>query len=132
MRSYLLDIAEHFQRLARDAFNGYYNDTFFGGLRQEDWKLRAQLRKLNQTFEDTMLTWGSAYKIRFDRYSEVDDSEEAHAFPQYLQPFDNLYKDAFPVPKEMDEKSLMAWIDQLASRNRGKELPGTPNGELAQ
>lgn len=138
MRLYLLDIADHFQRLARDAVNGSYNDPFFGGLHQEDWKLRAQLRKLNRVFEDTMLTRGSAFQIEYpyDRDGgqgdDNVDAEEAPALPEYLQPFTQLYQDRFPVPKRMPESELKAQIDQLASRNRGKELPGTPNGELAQ
>lgn len=132
MRSYLLDIADHFQRLARDAVNGSYNDPFFGGLHQEDWKLRAQLRKLSRVFEDTMMTRGSAYKIQFKGDNEVNDLENTPTCPQYLQPFAKMYEDKFPVPKPMDEVELKAQIDELASHNRGKELPGIPNGELAQ
>lgn len=135
MRSYLLDIADHFQRLARDAVNGSYDDDFFGDIEDEEYKLRAQLRKLNGAFEDTMLTRGSAYKIQFNEHNDSRDEDPQDtdgAFPQYLHPFINLYKNEFPPPKHMKESILLEQIDQLASRNRGRELPGTPNGQLAQ
>lgn len=134
MRSYLLDIADHFQRLARDAINGSYNDNFFGGIYEENWKLRAQLRKMNRIFEDIMLARGSAYTIKYSSSNdgESDDIKDVESFPAYLQPFADLYRANVPIPKQIKESVLLNEIERLASRNRGKELPGTPNGELAQ
>lgn len=63
MRSYLVGIAEDFQRLARDAVDGRYEDQFFGGLSAVDQKLRARLRLMNYAFDDTMVSQGATYNI---------------------------------------------------------------------
>lgn len=135
LRSYLLAIADDFQRLARDAVEGRYNDKFFGNLDQQNTKLRAVLRNLNSAFDATLSAKGSRWTIERDRDGADSDAEAAEGashdtaeFPGYLQPFIGLYEVADPEP--ITESDLIAHLQSVASANQGKEFPGMPNAEL--
>ncbi|KAK4129909.1 hypothetical protein BT67DRAFT_253357 [Trichocladium antarcticum] len=129
LRSYLLTIADDFQRLAHDAVEGRYNDKFFGTLDQQNIKLRAILRNLNSAFDATLSTKGSRWKIEWDRDSADSDDEASEGkFPDYLQSFIDLYEAADPEP--ITESDLNSHLQSVASANQGKEFPGMPNAEL--
>ncbi|KAL2256667.1 hypothetical protein VTK26DRAFT_1322 [Humicola hyalothermophila] len=53
LRAYLVSISQEFQKLARDAVDGRYNDRFFGEVDEGGKKLRAVLRNLNRAFDLT-------------------------------------------------------------------------------
>lgn len=131
MRAYLIDIAEEFQRLARDAVEGRYSETkFFGGIERSPKKLRAEVRILNQGFDAVMMTKGSSFTVELDSSQLEDDMNADDAF-ESLPPYVPVYNHVFPEPIRLTESSLNSGLDDLEAYNKGRELPGTPNGELA-
>lgn len=134
MRSFLLDIAEEFQRLARDAVEGRYGDRFFGDLSTNDRKLRARLRQMNRAFDHTMLKKGATYSINWETESDLyddDDDYDDNDTPVHLQNLIEVYQKYFPDPLATKSSVLIRELEKLASLNQGKELPGVPNAELA-
>jgi GTP-binding protein EngB required for normal cell division len=143
MRSFLLGIAVNFQRLASDAVDGKYGDQFFGDLSAVDRKLRARLRHMNWAFDATMLSKGATYDIRLIVESNSDqDSDDGQAkddlsededieVPDHLQRLIKLYKREFSDPLPITRSAITRELENLTSLNQGKELPGTPNAELA-
>jgi GTPase SAR1 family protein len=138
LRSYLLEIADKFQRLARDGVEGRYSDDFFGGLYDncETRRLRALLRNLNRAFYATLLKKG------VDRKIEWEEGERSALYntgpdwirndddpPSYLRSFLSLFDDC-PQPITVDELTLCGELDVLAANNLGTEFPGLPNGNL--
>ncbi|KAK4038601.1 hypothetical protein C8A01DRAFT_47801 [Parachaetomium inaequale] len=138
LRSYLIDIIEKFQRLARDAIEGRYNDEFFGTLDQSEEtaprKLRAVLRSMNCAFGAVMETKGAAYKIERDEDEDdedddAEDDSDGDGQDEYVQQFIDQY-DVFPYPESRTEYGLNGDLQSMASYNRGKELPGDTNPDL--
>lgn len=131
MREYLIDIAGDFQRLARDAVEGRYTETkFFGDLNRNTRKLRAEVRMLNQWFDAVMLRKGSTYAVSLD-VSELEEEEIEKIRLESLPSYAPMYDDLFPEPVEISESYLNDELDNLAAYNKGRELPGTTNGQLA-
>lgn len=153
MRSYLLGIAEDFQRLARDAVDGRYGDPFFGDLSAVDQKLRARLRNMNRAFDDTMSSKGATYSIFSEikddsdnqagdgHHSVEDRSDNDHSnddspddgdgeLPDVSQLLIESYQKNFLDPLPISRSALTDELEKLASLNQGKELPGFPNAEL--
>ena len=132
MRSYLLSIADDFQRLARDAIAGRYSDPFFGGLFEDGTKLRAILRNLNRAFDVVLRTKGARYDIQWEGAvvdADSDGNGETEEIPEYLKPFISLYD--IPGPEPIAEADLAARLEIIAAGNQGKEFPDIPNSELA-
>lgn len=152
MRSYLVGIAETFQRLALDAVEGRYGDQFFGDLSTVDQKLRARLRQMNRAFDDTMLSKGATYSITREIENDSDNhtgevhrpkddrsgngrSGEAssHGDQEGLEHLKRLiesYEEKFSDPLSISRSTLTHELDNMAALNQGKELPGVPNSEL--
>ncbi|KAL8346700.1 hypothetical protein RB601_003684 [Gaeumannomyces tritici] len=128
MRSYLLDIADRFQRLARDGIEGRYADPFFGDLYDGGRKIRAQLRNLNSVFGETLSGKGAKYSILSDA-GGLFAAQENGRLPEMLQSFLGLYS-RFPDPEPIAEEELCRRLNLLASINGGMELPGAPNSGL--
>lgn len=137
MKTYLIDIAEEFQRLARDGVNGLYSDSFFGGLEDTDRKLRANLRNLNRAFDITLLTKGASRKILPDNGASDsgDSAGDRDALrsvptdvPDYLHSFISCYD--FDDPEEVSESDLCKELESAAAANQGKEFPGVPNKDV--
>lgn len=129
IRSYLVDIAEEYQLLARDGIHGRYSNPFFGSLYQTERKLRAVLRNLNHAFDLIITQKGSSYDIDWeDRDDGVKARKETPDIPEYLHPFVALYE--FQQPESISEGRLRAKLEKLASANRGQEFPGSPNHNL--
>jgi len=137
LRTYLHDIASAFQELTQDAVRGDYNDKFFGGLyREADLatvvdirKLRATLRNLNRAFDAVLAIKGASRKIQWP--GDEDASVADEDFPEFLQPFIELYDDVKdPTPVAIED--LLDELERLASDNQGVEFPGWPNGDLAR
>ncbi|KAJ4416993.1 hypothetical protein N0V82_006442 [Gnomoniopsis sp. IMI 355080] len=136
MRVYLVDIAEEFQRLARDAVEGKYTETkFFGDLHRNNRKLRAEVRFLNQGFDAVMVAKGSTYTITLDVSREADDSDESVSLKSTTSmthlPYSSVYDGRFPEPIHINESTLNSKLESFGAYNQGRELPGTPNGDLA-
>jgi GTPase SAR1 family protein len=127
MRSFLLTISGDFQRLARDAIYGWYNDAFFGGLEGEDRKLRAQLRNFSRVFDHVLKTKGFEQRIVSDTEDSISDDE----LPTYLEYFLDKYPYDFPDPQDITREDLRAQLQHQASANQGREFPGSPNQDLA-
>ncbi|KAK4032118.1 hypothetical protein C8A01DRAFT_51023 [Parachaetomium inaequale] len=153
LRSYLLGIAEDFQRLAHDAIEGLYSNRqdFFGDLDQEDRrprKLRAVLRNRHDAFEIVMDTKGARYKIKSreddeegqdDDYEDEDEDEgdlddgdgNSDSPNAVLDPHLQPLVDGYDAP-EAELKAVQELHAELdAPYNRGKEFPGEVNPELA-
>ncbi|RFN55174.1 hypothetical protein FIE12Z_427 [Fusarium flagelliforme] len=126
-RSYLLTIASDFQRLARDGCNGRYNDSFFGGLEDEDLKFRALLRNFNRVFDYILRTKGSTQSIMFSE----DDKPDEDRLPGYLASFLDRYPYEFPDPERVTTEELSVELESKAAINQGREFPGSPNADLA-
>ncbi|EOO00609.1 putative dynamin family protein [Phaeoacremonium minimum UCRPA7] len=138
LRTYLLEIAERFQRLARDGIDGRYGDEFFGDLynSQGTRKLRALLRSFNRAFHATLVSKGVDREIEWDdeeRFSFDDGGFEwirnGDDPPEHLEAFLDLFKN-FPDPTEISETELCKELEDLAAANQGTEYPGLPNGNL--
>jgi len=127
LRSYLLDIADTFQRLSTDAVNGRYGDQFFGDIYDGERKLRARLRNLNRAFHFTLLKKGAMHEIKWEEDGDVE-SDGDNETPDYLEPYIELYK--FPDPRPIDEDFLRSEVEALASTNQGREFPGLPTADL--
>ena len=129
MKTYLINIAEDFQRLVRDGANGIYSDRFFGDLESTDRKLRANLRNLNRAFDITLLTKGASRKIQPDNDESEDGPDEVDGdIPDYLHPFVSCYD--FDDPEEVSEADVCRELESWAAANQGKEFPGVPNKDL--
>ncbi|KAF4971540.1 hypothetical protein FZEAL_9824 [Fusarium zealandicum] len=126
MRSFLLTIAGDFQRLARDGIHGRYNDAFFGGLEDEDRKLRALLRNFNRAFDHVLKTKGSTQEILPEH-----DGSEVNELPEYLEEFLERYPYEFADPEIITTEELNAQLQKQAAANQGCEFPGSPNKDLA-
>lgn len=155
MRSYLVGIAERFQRLALDAVEGRYGDQFFGDLSTVDQKLRARLRQMHRAFDETMLSKGATYNIareigndpvnyKVDAHRPSDDrsgnghSGEANSDDyddeeglEHLQRLIESYEENFSDPLPVSRSALTHELENMAALNQGKELPGVPNSGLA-
>lgn len=131
MRSFLMDIAESFQRLARDAVEGRYGDEFFGRMSDNEHKLRARVRQLNRAFDATMVDKGATYSMDWEKENDACDSFNDYQAPSHLQHLTEMYRKPFSDPRSITTSSLTRWLENAAALNQGKELPGTPNSELA-
>ncbi|KAI1422314.1 P-loop containing nucleoside triphosphate hydrolase protein [Xylaria sp. FL1777] len=136
LRAYLLDIADKFQRLARDGVEGRYSNEFFGDLYNNDetYKLRARIRKLNSAFYVTLVTKGADRKIIWDddRLQFQNDTItyiRDKDVPEHLQSYLNLF-DQFPEPRSVFQGELHQELEKLAAANQGTEYPGLPNSNL--
>lgn len=128
MRSFLLDIADDFQRLARDAINGCYNDHFFGGLDDERRKLRTQLRDFNLVFDYVLKNRGSKQVIT--KKPPPDDRIRLSA-PYLNDFFERKPYDLLDQPT-VSREALRQQLQENATVNQGRELfPGSPNNDLA-
>ncbi|KAF5013286.1 hypothetical protein FDECE_715 [Fusarium decemcellulare] len=127
MRSFLLTIASKFQRLARDGIYGRYNDTFFGGLEDEDRKFRAQLRNFNRAFDHILKTKGSTQVVVKNENDEADTDE----IPEYLEDFLARFPYECPDPEIITREELNTQLQKQAAANQGCEFPGSPNKDLA-
>ncbi|KAI0969938.1 P-loop containing nucleoside triphosphate hydrolase protein [Xylaria arbuscula] len=139
LRSYLLDIAERFQRLARDGSEGRYGDDFFSKLSDgyDARRLRASLRNLNRAFYVTLITKGVDRKIEWedderDMFYQAgpDWARDGDDPPEYLKYFLRLFNE-FPHPPLIDELALCEELETLAANSQGTEFPGLPNSNLA-
>ncbi|KAM0230478.1 hypothetical protein ACHAPO_009243 [Fusarium lateritium] len=126
-RSYMLTIASDFQRLARDGCNGRYNDPFFGSLEDEGLKFRALLRNLNRVFDHILRTRGSTQSI----VTPDEENSEENGLPQYLERFLENYPYEFSEPEKITVEELGINLESKAAANQGRELPGSPNADLA-
>ncbi|KAI8953005.1 P-loop containing nucleoside triphosphate hydrolase protein [Xylaria longipes] len=131
LRAYLLEIAEKFQRLARDGVEGRYNNEFFGGLYNdhETRKLRALLRRLNRAFQATLIRKGIDRKIKSKTMLLTGYYGEKIATPDYLESFLKLF-DRFPDPATVFKSDLYEELEKLAAANQGTEFPGLPSSNL--
>ncbi|KAK8014232.1 hypothetical protein PG990_007528 [Apiospora arundinis] len=137
MRTYLLEIADVFQRLTRNGLEGRYSDQFFGDLDDDRKarKLRALLRRLNSAFHMTLIDKGVNRKIEWEdemgpsHYSNLGWTSEEGDVPEYLEAFLQLF-DEFLEPPTISEMDLREELNQLAATNQGQEFPGLPNSGL--
>lgn len=158
-RTYLLEIADQFQRLARDGVEGRYGDEFFGPVSDDDRgrKLRALLRKLNRAFYVILNSKGVDRKVERDDEGDDDDDddddndgdegdeddEESQSDdgpgldwtddgvdePEYLESFTLLF-DEFVYPDTVSESILREELEEWAAATQGTEFPGLPNANL--
>ncbi|KAF5623944.1 interferon-regulated resistance GTP-binding protein [Fusarium tjaetaba] len=111
----------------RDGIYGRYNDEFFGGLQDDDRKLRAQLRNFSRAFDHILQTKGSTHVTVSDDDSDSDDGE----IPVYLEEFLERYPYNPPQPQKITRSELAEQLEKQAAANQGLEFPGTPHKDLA-
>ncbi|KAG7123945.1 Interferon-induced GTP-binding protein MxA like [Verticillium longisporum] len=113
MRAHLVDIAEEFQRIARNAISGNYGERFFGDLDEKNLrKLRAQCEIL-----------------RGGPPGEPSQSQDIAPPPVHLREALEYFQ--FPKPEPVFEEALKTEMRALAAANQGREFPGSPNTDLA-
>lgn len=132
LRSYLLHITDEYQRLARDAIGGRYNDRFFGTIDEQEMKLRARLRNLNRAFGFVMANKGSRERVVPDERNSNSDSisSDEQDCPEYLRAVVEEY--GAPDPEPISDSELMARLQTWAALNQGMEFPGQANSDLAR
>ncbi|KKZ63199.1 dynamin GTPase [[Emmonsia] crescens] len=130
-KEYLLNISGRFEKITGQAVHGMYFDSFFGGLYSNSptsdfRRLRAVIRALNQEFAGDMLMKGRRRVI----IDDVDDSGvEAPGNAEGASTDEDSTK-LGSLPKRITRADLEKEINELASKNRGIELPGNPNQYL--
>ncbi|KAI0970580.1 P-loop containing nucleoside triphosphate hydrolase protein [Xylaria arbuscula] len=135
LRAYLLEIAEKFQRLARDSVEGRYSNEFFGGLYNDTRKLRALIRRLNSAFFVTLVTKGVDRKIQWNddrlQYQEegIKWMRDGKDTPEYLESYLDRFSQ-FVEPPSVSAVDLYEELERLAAANQGTEYPGLPIGDL--
>jgi GTP-binding protein EngB required for normal cell division len=131
IRRYLINIGNHFQRVARDAIHGNYTDNFFGGLYPDSEtayedrrvkKLRALIRDLNRAFYFVLATKGGRRWILWD-------NGESLVVPHHLEPLIALYTLGEQIEISIDD--LAKELDRVNSENQGIEFPGSSNDRVA-
>ncbi|KAI0407266.1 hypothetical protein F4802DRAFT_595490 [Xylaria palmicola] len=140
MRAYLLDIAERFQRLARDGVEGRYNHEFFGDLddHQVSRKLRARLQNLTRAFYGTLVTkgvdrkieWEDGEKFPFYDTGGIEWIWDKANMPIYMVLF-MAHSTEIPEPETVSEEDLRYELEELAATNQKTEFPGLPSSNLA-
>jgi GTPase SAR1 family protein len=117
--NYLSDISDNFGEYVKDALSGrYHRKSFFGdplspeGLEK---RLRANIRNLNDEFATRMLERGHKWHV-------VEDAEMLNI---RLAPRSKQVPDHPNVMSKSD--FLKDFVDTLAYRERGNELPGMSN-----
>jgi GTPase SAR1 family protein len=130
MRWFVLSIATEFQRLSRDATNGYYADEFLGNLNEPKSRLRSELRSFHRAFDYIMRTKGHGYSIE-PRAGEDADLGKKLFLTNSLDRFLQMHPYSVPSPKMRSRKEINLMLDRLAAANEGRELPGSCNSELA-
>jgi GTP-binding protein EngB required for normal cell division len=136
LRLYLLGISKAYERLSREAINGYYNNPFFGGIDEGDRKLRALLRNYSKAFNLVLLQKGETFSIKWVDDSNDDSEPEDTGYsdngnvpvPEYLQPLVDMYNVKSPAIMAVDDVRLR--LESLASKNLGNEVPGSTNSDL--
>ncbi|KAH8887890.1 hypothetical protein GQ53DRAFT_796090 [Thozetella sp. PMI_491] len=137
LKVYLVDAADHFQKLASDGIHGRYQDKFFGALDlthvdtksnfQNARKLRSIIRNLNRGFVKALSMKGASYKLECEDSKDLSSNE----VPEHVKPYLELYIAAAADTGAPSGLSLNTWIAQLASGNQGEEFPGSANTDLA-
>ncbi|KAL2129019.1 hypothetical protein VTI74DRAFT_8358 [Chaetomium olivicolor] len=132
LRFYLSSISARFKTLAEDAVGGRYANEFFGGIEQQETKLRAKLRNMNRAFCYIMVNRGALCKIDWDSDSSNSGSGEEveEQLPEYLRPLIEEY--GIPIPETKSESKFRADHEESALSNQGMEFPGEVNGNLAR
>ncbi|CAH0023751.1 unnamed protein product [Clonostachys rhizophaga] len=115
VRQFLTKVAIDFQFLARDAIQGRYDDVFFGGRQDDQYKLRAQLKTFHRAFQYTLKTRGSSRIVR----SKIFMLEEQP--PGYLKDFFDEYSCNFPCPITINESILEAELNRQADKYQSSE-----------
>ncbi|KAK7424478.1 hypothetical protein QQX98_000443 [Neonectria punicea] len=95
----------------------------------QDRKLRAQLRNLNRAFDYILTTKGSTSLITATRniFNGIFDIPP----PTHLGSFLQRYPYPFPFPVRISRDEVRKELQEQASHNQGRELPGLPNKDLA-
>ncbi|KAK0613926.1 P-loop containing nucleoside triphosphate hydrolase protein [Immersiella caudata] len=142
LNEYLVNAADEFGRLAREAVQGSYMDSFFfDGLassassdetNQDNGdplaprvrKLRALIRDLNRVFVTMMYTKGQGRLIEWVDGDPMD-SGEVQPVPEYLAGVEQGYQ--INEPQTIGEYDLKLEMDRFAAQNQGCQFPGEPN-----
>jgi len=139
LKEYLVNIADEFGRLAREAVQGSYMDSFFfenssnlpscsaddgDSLEQRVRKLRALIRDLNRVFIAMMCTKGQGRVIKWED-GEPMDIGEPPIIPEYLAVIEDEYQ--IEEPGTVSEGDLKLEMERFAAKNQGCEFPGEPN-----
>ncbi|CAM1510890.1 Fc.00g084030.m01.CDS01 [Cosmosporella sp. VM-42] len=110
MRSFLLNVAGEFQRLARDGIRRTYSDPFFGTLDPGgEHKLRAQLSNFNSAFDHVLI-----------------GKENKEPATEFLAGFLERYP--YDLPEPIEAADLKEWLKEQDASNQG--FPGCLNKEF--
>lgn len=145
-RAYLGALSSRFERLARDAVRGLYNDdAFFGGGMEGtpagDWpsprKLRARIRLLNRAFALVLAGMGLTRVIKLSDGRVLPESYESSQKQTTCVSSDALLSTTLEYVRFVDVPQVITW-DELneevridAISDQGTEFPGSMNPSLA-
>ncbi|KAL1843455.1 hypothetical protein VTJ49DRAFT_1565 [Mycothermus thermophilus] len=126
IRRYMLGVAAQYERLARDAVAGRYNDAFFLEANESNAasaarKLRSILAHTNRAFEAAMYKKGAKYEL-----DELDETTMSASITDEDLVFDR-FKD---LPDPAPHSELVEKLRCMALSSRGRELPGSSNPEV--
>ncbi|KAK0639403.1 P-loop containing nucleoside triphosphate hydrolase protein [Cercophora newfieldiana] len=139
LKEYLVNIADEFGRLAREAVQGSYMDSFFfenpsgssSSGSDNDFsvdhrvrKLRALVRDLNRVFIAVMCTKGQGRLIEWEDGQPMNVGHVPQ-IPAYLTAIEQGYQ--IEKPSAVKESDLKLEMDRFAAQNQGCEFPGEPN-----
>lgn len=136
LRIHLSGIAHQYEKIAGDAIEGTYRDSFFPGLyagssvldESDVKRLRAVIRNMNRVFDALMSHKGSAESIILDNDGTSILSKSLE-LPDYLDQLADLYDVDDPATITLAE--IKAKLEIEAAKTSGSEFPGSSNDNLA-
>jgi hypothetical protein len=104
-RKYLLRISDHFEKLVSAGLDGHW--TFDPIFNAENMRLRAQIRNLNDAFDQTMKSKGHAFE-----------------YPPPIRHGPRKSSSSDPDPMVASRAGLLGKVNKILKSGRGQELPG--------
>ena len=153
-RTYLMQLSLGYRDVCRAAVGGNYEGDYFKHNTDNSFsvsssstirRLRAVIQYMNTQFSDTVRTRGHKYHVKVSgdlKHPEIppladepcEDSSDEDITPHASNTHNSLSALNSMEPTKLSKSQALAWVKQVLTRTRGKELPGNFNplliGEL--
>ncbi|PLN82531.1 dynamin GTPase [Aspergillus taichungensis] len=127
IRIYLTQISAEFHGLVRAGIDGDYGgrDAIFFDVQGESFanRLRAVVHFENEKFANYMRDYGQTRKI----VCQKDDHQSSGSDPSGQEMESSLNEEGQIL---VSKEAMVAWVEQVYHRTRGRELPGSYNHTL--